>query len=1011
MKIFLMYSALILGLSGVLFFKSFLVYGMEKSLTKLLETPVKIKKLKLSSLELYGSIKEDSNNAYIKINSLYPLQADVRYKGNADAFKVYEPLKADAELKGSVYYKDTLVVKAELLALGTKSVIEIKSFSDDLEVLVDIKDLNLSKLQDENNISTPMAGIVDSTVNYHTDKDSVIIITSSKINIFGESFEDVELHLSEVENNLYSWAMFKAKAFDYKGIWFNYDEQNKSFDGEVDLRYKDINKDIKFRIEGEHNSSILTSQVTVAVAESKINIKNIVYGIDTHDITANIGINLRKLQTNTFLHQILGQKLYGDIKADANFEYKNKTIKADCYTTSLGGALKLVYENKILRWKAYDVDLSKVVKLLDLKQKIESKLITQGSFQEGHLKAHLKTDKLVIQNSEIKDINFTAMGDLKDLNITLCLVSEYATVKSSHLRIKNFDTLTLAAKLTTAYTKDEITLFSNSSLEKKTADLKAESSEFKLNIFKTYYAKEKLSGNYTTVIYPRLSGLEEKLSVKGDFSHKDVFSLLAKTEDLGGMAKVLIQGDKLFINASKLDVQKLLHTLKQPIYADGRLDIQAKGSFHKLAFAFKSKDIHLNKELTTVDENLSFMMKGEIDKHSLSFSPQIKNRFIQTSLGDFRYFFKKKQLNAKLPIYLNNKGKSRELLVQADINFNKNIGANIFIKHKWDDVSFKNIRYEDKKLSLDIDLDIDDLSQYQEFSTQAFYGPLKLKGKLSKKDKINLLLSTSSFGGKLQVRLKDKDLHIDMHKIQVIKVDHLLKEKASSQSGFINGTVEYNLKNKEGETHLRAENIEIKGIDIDKSLKELKDALGLNIFAMGDSLIKKRFLNKDDANLTTKIKEIVFDIDITPELIRSNDVALSTKFSRFAVDMDLKLNGDIKDFEVAILDYQGCAIIKQKLKGNIQNPQLVNSTGSAVLVLGKAPKEILNTGGKIISAGAGLIDSTASFIWKQGLRQNSEVTLIEDTLQTGGNIFSSGKDLIVRGKCKVFYSGVVKPPF
>jgi len=70
----------------------------------------------------------------------------------------------------------------------------------------------------------------------------------------------------------------------------------------------------------------------------------------------------------------------------------------------------------------------------------------------------------------------------------------------------------------------------------------------------------------------------------------------------------------------------------------------------------------------------------------------------------------------------------------------------------------------------------------------------------------------------------------------------------------------------------------------------------------------------------------------------------------------------------------------------------------------------LNTGGKILDAGAAAIDSTASFIWKKALRQNSKVTLLQDTLTKGANVFSLGKEILVSGECKPFYNGKVKHP-
>jgi hypothetical protein len=186
--------------------------------------------------------------------------------------------------------------------------------------------------------------------------------------------------------------------------------------------------------------------------------------------------------------------------------------------------------------------------------------------------------------------------------------------------------------------------------------------------------------------------------------------------------------------------------------------------------------------------------------------------------------------------------------------------------------------------------------------------------------------------------------------------------------------------------------------------------LGLNIFAMGETLIKKRPWKGDDINLTTEISHAEFDVAITPELIISKDIAIATKNNRFAVNATVHHDGEIKNFEVAILDLQGCALLTQKLKGNISDPKLVGTEGTAVVILAQTPEQILKTGGKIIDAGTGIIDSAASFLWEKGLRQDSKVTLVSDTFSKGRNVFSSGKEILVSGKCTVYYNGKVQHP-
>ncbi len=1010
MKKFLIYSTLIFTIGMVLFFKNFIIYALESSLTTLLETPVKVKELRLSSLELYASIKENSNNAYIKINSFYPLKADVAYVGNVDAFKVYQPLKADAKLKGSVYYKDALVVKAELLALGAKSVVEVKELSEDWEVLAHIKDLNLSQLQYENNISTEMSGVLDADVNYHTSKDSVITVTSKKLNFMDKKLEDVKVQLSKVKQNIYTWAIFKSDELDYKGIWFNYDEDTKSFDGSAEFAYLKIEHDIKIKVMGDFNSTQLKADIKIESADSTIDVNDIVYDLNSSNVKASVDINFKKLQNHKFFISQLGQKLSGDFKAKGEFFYVDKKISASLSSQSLGGQLKLWYKQKDLKWDAENIELEKVMKLLVLDQKLKAKMTSKGELKHNRLKASLKSEKLEVEKTVIKDINLSAYGDLKDLKMKLSFDSKYLRLKSSNISLVSLNRLDIEAKLRTVYLKKEIHLNAKASINEKSLELRAESKEFQLKEFKGYLNGDKFKAQYKLKVFPLLSTLKNPLDIEGDIGLDKEFFLIAKTEDLGGFTKVVLRGDMLTLNASKLDVKSLLINAKQKNYANGKFDIRAKGSLKKLDFTLESKDLSLNKKFSYVDENLSFKLKGQVDTKEVKIHPYLNNRHLKINKGEVKYQFKKKYLDVRLPLVLTNKDEDAELLVLFNADLKDDLKANLNIKHKWDDFTFTNIVLKNKKLSTNIDLNIDDLSEYQKVSGQELYGPIRFKGQLQKDKKVHLVLNSTSLGGHTKISLEDKDLNISLKNIEAVKVGKLLKQKGSSETGRINGELIYNLDNKSGFTRLKAEDIEIKGIDIDASLKELQDILGLNIFAMGNSLLQKGFSQDDNSKLKTYIQALEFDVDITPESIISKDIALSTEHTRFAVEMDLKHNGEIKEFEMAILNYKGCAIIKQKLRGNITDPKLVNSTGSAVRVLGKAPNEILKTGGKIISTGAGLVDSTASFIWEKGLRQDSNVTLINDTLTKGGNIFSSSKDLIVGSQCTVFYSGKVKPP-
>lgn len=1004
---------LILGLlSLVIFIKPISISIFESSLSILLETPVKTLQFKLLSLDLHASIKDEKNIAHVKINSLYPLQADVTYEGNMDAFKVYQPLKAPAKLTGTVYYKDHLDVKAELFAMDAIAKVHVTEEPNDWFVDANVSALDLKTLQLENNISVDMQGKVDILVDFHTDEDSIIELRSKHVKVYKQDYNNIHFQVKDVKNHIQAFTIFTAPNIDYKGVWFNYDEKTKAFDGKINLRLKTAHNDILVNLKGEHNDTKLSASTFVKVAASEIYIKDIIYDLNTSETSANIDIQLKEMQRHTAIAKEMGVFLQGDFNAQAKLLYKNKNLEVDLQSKSLGGDLFLRYD-KGITWKAESLLLKKIAYILKLEQKLEAKFDTSGSFKNNKLTSRLETDLLLLDKTKVKDINLTAFGPLNNLSVRANASTQYAKLQDANLSIKDFQYADLRARLTTPYTHDEILLDVNTSYLDSTAEvrLEASSKDFTLEIPKLTYKQGLVQAKYKCKVQPQLSTLKDTLNLDGRFSYKKSLSFSANTKDFGKKITLSLKGEKIKLYTQNLRLETLLTQFKQAPYAKGKIDFEVHGTTEKLNFRLESKKLILNQQETGLDENLSFLINGRLNDKELYVWPQLSNRSLKTSKGLVFFNFNEKQLNIKLPLDLVHEKNRLDLTLDSSLDFKDESKGYIHFLHEDDTIGLSNLVYKKQNLHSDLRLSINDLSVYSPMLGQELHGPFHMRGPvnyINKKPDINL--STQSLGGHLNITLNDKNLKVKLHELLATKIGDLLKGDGTSQTGTVNGEVQYNLENKAGNAELSAQDIKILGIDIDKDLKEIQDLLGLNIFAMGDRLMKKRFTASDDINLSTQVKQIELDFEITPDLIISKDIALSTKYSRFAIDTDLKHNGDIKDFEVAILDHQGCAILRQKLKGNIKEPELVDTKGTAVVVLGRAPKEILKTGGRIVNAGAGLIDSAASFVWKKGLRQESNVTLVDDSLTKGANIFSTGAEMVVTGKCEAFYTGKVKHP-
>ena len=989
------------------------VYTLDTYLSSLLETEVKVTDMRLFERELQATVKNENNLVFLKINALFPFQADFSYKGNADAFALYQPVKALTELRGKVYYKDDWKINAELTALGAKSVVEVKEENGQWEVLAKISHLDLSQLKAEHNLSADISGFIEGEVDFHTNEDSTLTLTSGAIKLENEELRNIKLQISKAEEDIYAWTTFDAKAIEYKGVWFHYDQNRSRFDGKIDLLHRGYKRELIVNLEGERTESQVHARVDIDAGDSHIDITDIVYDNNSGEGSALLDIAFVELSQNEYLLKALGIELRGDFSAKGELAYRDKVLIGTLHSQSLGGDLEVAFQDESLQWKAKSVELEKILYLLGSDERVSAKLDTQGKFHKNNIDAKLSSTSVAIAEEEIKNLRIALKGPLEKLDMQMHLETPYANIEDTDLRILDLKNIKLESNLTTPYTSEYILLEADAFYSKalSSLELNATSSDFSLALSDVKFKEGRLAGNYKALIESKLSGLKERLHLDGGFSYDKVFTADMKSQVYGGNLTASMSDKNVSAKASGLRLERLLDDLKQPIYATGVFDANAEGTMDKLDFRLSSDNLSLGKRETGLDENLSVDIIGEASATSVLLFPTVKNRYVDTEKGKIAFGFTQKNLSMELPLSMKKEENTLDLLLDVKAELQEDLKADVRLSRKEDSLSLDKLLYKDQNLHSELSLDIKELNEYQELSGHKLYGPLKLTGVMEyAAGKPKLFVTTDSFEGKLDILLKDKDLKINLDHLSTVEVGRVFKKRAASRKGHIDGTLTYNFENKKGYTELSARDVEIQGIDIDKSIRELHDMLGLNVYAVGRDLLSKRVLRNDDTNLSTQIEHIELDAQITPELIISKDIAMATKESRFAINTRMKHNGDIEEFKVAILDSKGCAILTQRLTGNIKDPKLANTTGTAVVVLGQAPQSILNTGGKILDAGAAAIDSTASFIWEKALRQNSKVTLVQDVKTKGANVFAFGKEILVSGECKRFYKGKVKHP-
>lgn len=993
-------------------FKPITLYTVETYLSSLLKTEVKVTKSALFKGELQTSIKDKNNLASIKINTFFPFQADFAYKGNVDAFAVYHPVKGLAELQGKLYYKDVLKLRAELNAFGANALVEVKGLAEDLEVLGNIFHFDLRTFKDENNLPVDLSGSVDGEIEFHTSQDSTISLTSESVTLQNNEIENIRVQLSKTEEDIYAWTTFEAKDIEYKGAWFHYDENRSRFDGKLDLQAKGSKRELIINLEGEHKDTVILAKADANIGDSRIDINDLVYDNNSSEASAVFQIDLVALEKNTYISDLLGISLQGDFSAKGRAEYKAGSLKADVTTQSLGGDLALSLDEGRIKWKAEDVELAKLLYLVKLDEKISASLNTKGVFTNNNIDAQISTKKLTVGKEEIKNLAIAAKGPLNRLEGKLHLDTPYANIEDSAIRLADLSRFDLDANVTTPYTSEDISvrakaLYSNG---QGSLELNATSAELSLSFLDVGYAQGRLDGNYTAAIESGLSGLKNRLRLEGEFSYDEVFEAKMKMQDLGGTLEASLHGTSFKANASAIDLKVLLENLHQAPYASGSFDLKAQGSLESIDFGLSAQRLSLNKNETGMDENISCKIKARINTKELVLWPNINNRYLDIQKGTVHFSFEDKSLYLSLPLKLRKDG--LEFLVVSKANVQDDIRADLYLSHKDDRLRLNKLTYKEQHLQTEIALDIKELEVYKNISGQKLHGPFSLQGKARYEDgKPYVYLNSDSLGGRSDLRLEDKELQVRLDDISHTKLERLLRENSViSKKGLIDANADYDLMKKSGQINVSGRDLEFRGIDLDKTIQGYQDILGLDIFAIGKNILSKDWIRSDDAALVTTIDQLQVDLDITPDLIVSKDLALATKNFRFAANAQLKHDGEIKACEIAIIDYRGCAVLRQRLKGNISSPELVNTSGAAVTILGSVPSKVLGTGGKILKAGTGIIDSGADFIWKKALRQDSNVTLISDTLTEGYNVLSAGKDIVVSGKCELFYKGKVKHP-
>lgn len=173
----------------------------------------------------------------------------------------------------------------------------------------------------------------------------------------------------------------------------------------------------------------------------------------------------------------------------------------------------------------------------------------------------------------------------------------------------------------------------------------------------------------------------------------------------------------------------------------------------------------------------------------------------------------------------------------------------------------------------------------------------------------------------------------------------------------------------DGEVSLRGEDLTITGVDLDRRFSRYEASQSFNLLDVGAFFIAGPFapLITKGYNFATlfrgsgdssRIRALVSDWKVERGIARAKDVAMATNEHRIALMGSLDLaNERFNDVTVAVVDGEGCAKVRQKIRGSFRNPEVekenvLQSVAGPVLKLFRQAKKLFGGRCEVFYAGS-----------------------------------------------------------
>lgn len=206
------------------------------------------------------------------------------------------------------------------------------------------------------------------------------------------------------------------------------------------------------------------------------------------------------------------------------------------------------------------------------------------------------------------------------------------------------------------------------------------------------------------------------------------------------------------------------------------------------------------------------------------------------------------------------------------------------------------------------------------------------------------------FGGQLKARLESDlsgsspahSLELELADFRVEQYIETFQEEPGAEGALI-FTAQLSFSGKtpaqvvaslNGRANLSGTRLVLHGLDLDKQLSQYQSTQRFNLvdiaafFVAGPlGLVVTRgygfaslFAHRGEQ---TPIQELIAEWEIENGIARARDVALSTAENRLALAGGLDfVNSRFEDMRVAVIDAEGCAVVKQRIQGEFHDPQI-----------------------------------------------------------------------------------------